>query len=622
MTAQRHVVTGLRAGQGYEVRVRAIAGLTRGPWASTESATGAPDTTPPGIPTGLAATGVVGGVALAWTNPADDDLKWIEVQESAAEFGTYTTIGQTGGTAFLRPGMVAGSSLWFRVRAVDASGNASGWTAAIEGTAGGIDADDLADGSIIAAKIADGAVEIAKFASGLRPVEIVGTLPASGNFAGRTVFLTSDGKIYRHQGSPAGAAGFTAVVPAADITGQIGTTQISDSAISTPKLAANAVTAAKIAASAVTAGKIAAGAVSATEIAAEAVRARHLFIGDRDNILFNPTFSQGLEDWTRVFGDVTAQTSGIPAGAPAPTALRMIRATTECSLTHSADFNTDTALSGGIPIRTGDELYAEAWVRCSVAGANDIFDLPIRTLAGDIVLAAKTVILGSATLAANTWTRVGFRFVATINGRGYLRLQNSVNSSTLWVTALVYRRRAAGELIVDGAITAAKLAAGEIITSSAQLGSAVVTNAKIGNLEVDTIKVANNAITTTSAGSWAGTHSTATWTTRVTLAAGDSFGGTLVILATITGTPTTYAEGQGENFTGGTVRILRMRVLRGGSVIGSWEGRDGILSITTTDTPAAQQHSYSLQVQVGGAVGGSGGAQVHAAAMAILQARK
>lgn len=117
---------------------------------------------------------------------------------------------------------------------------------------------------------------------------IVASLPGIGDplrFEGSVVFLTTDDKLYRFNGSA-----WVASVPATDITGQltdaqieaiaaakltgtITTTQIADDAISTPKLAAGAVTAAEIAAGAVVAEKIAADAVTAAKIEAGAVLA-------------------------------------------------------------------------------------------------------------------------------------------------------------------------------------------------------------------------------------------------------------------------------------------------------------------------------------------------------------
>jgi len=142
-------------------------------------------------------------------------------------------------------------------------------------------------GQIVAAQIQDSAINTAKFAAGLTPVEIVGTLPSSGNFAGRTVYLTTTGTLYRYDGS-----NFTSAVPTTDLTGQITTTQITDNAITSAKVTAGAVTAGKIASNAVTAGTIAAnavtagtiqaGAVSATEIASGAITTSKLFAGAVD----------------------------------------------------------------------------------------------------------------------------------------------------------------------------------------------------------------------------------------------------------------------------------------------------------------------------------------------------
>ena len=129
-------------------------------------------------------------------------------------------------------------------------------------------------GQIVSSQVQDAAINTAKFAAGLTPVEIVGTLPSSGNFAGRTVFLTTNGKLYRFDGSS-----FTASVPATDMTGQITTTQITDNAISSPKISAGAITAGKIDAGAVTAGTIAANAITAGTISAGAVNTAELAAG-------------------------------------------------------------------------------------------------------------------------------------------------------------------------------------------------------------------------------------------------------------------------------------------------------------------------------------------------------
>lgn len=115
--------------------------------------------------------------------------------------------------------------------------------------------------------------------------EILSSLPSSNLFQGRMVFLTTDNKLYRYNGSA-----WTTAVPAVDISGtiadaqiaalnasklagQITTTQIADDSISTPKIKALAIESGNIASGAVIAGKIGALAVNTAELAANAVTA-------------------------------------------------------------------------------------------------------------------------------------------------------------------------------------------------------------------------------------------------------------------------------------------------------------------------------------------------------------
>lgn len=117
--------------------------------------------------------------------------------------------------------------------------------------------------------LAPGAFDITHFASGLRPIQIVNSLPAmpDTNYPeGAHVFLTTDDKLYRSTG-----AGWTAAVPAVDITGTIVEAQIANDAVTSAKIAANAVTVTEIADDAVTSPKIIAGAVLAGKIASGAV---------------------------------------------------------------------------------------------------------------------------------------------------------------------------------------------------------------------------------------------------------------------------------------------------------------------------------------------------------------
>lgn len=138
-----------------------------------------------------------------------------------------------------------------------------------------------ADGSTWSAEVL--AADVAGLAAAaVESVAVLPTLPDADYAAGRIVFLTTDGKLYRNTDGST----WTAELAAVDITGQVTETQITDDAITTAKIAAdaitaneiaaNAVTATQIAANAVTANKILAGAVEAGKIAADAVTANEI----------------------------------------------------------------------------------------------------------------------------------------------------------------------------------------------------------------------------------------------------------------------------------------------------------------------------------------------------------
>lgn len=119
-----------------------------------------------------------------------------------------------------------------------------------------------------AQEVADGSITTAKFAQGIRPIEIVSTLPTTGNSEGRMVYLTTDDKIYRFTGTA-----FTASMPFGDLTGTIAANQIAANTVTAAMIQAGAIGANQIAANAISAEKIAAGAITADKIAATTITA-------------------------------------------------------------------------------------------------------------------------------------------------------------------------------------------------------------------------------------------------------------------------------------------------------------------------------------------------------------
>lgn len=185
--------------------------------------------------------------AGAWTRTTDADSGTLLV--------TNSYIFVTAGTANFSTG-------WIMTTPNPITIGSSNIVWALYSSLGSIPASSIT-GQLISSQIANAAITTAQFAANLTPVEIVGTLPVTGNFAGRTCFLTSDNKIYRYNGSA-----FIASVATTDLSGTVnGSTQITAGSITATQIAANTITAAKIAANTITAGQISAGAIGTTELA-------------------------------------------------------------------------------------------------------------------------------------------------------------------------------------------------------------------------------------------------------------------------------------------------------------------------------------------------------------------
>lgn len=209
-------------------------------------------------------------LVLAWDEDTLSDAAAVEfeVQVSATAAPVFSgVVGVASGSAIVSAGVVPATLYRARLKPQIDGAAWSDWKSASSGSQYLTDADF------------EGGVRQLFVDLGLSAPEIVGALPASGNFAGRLVYLTTDGKLYRHAGTPGDATGFTASVPAADIQGVIAGTQIADDAITTPKLAAGAVVADKVASGAIVADKIAAGAILTDKIAAGAITSALLSAG-------------------------------------------------------------------------------------------------------------------------------------------------------------------------------------------------------------------------------------------------------------------------------------------------------------------------------------------------------
>lgn len=130
-------------GVTYDVRIRAVNGYGATSAFLTGSVAATGKNTPPGDPSSLASATVPGGIKLTWTNPVDPDLNSIEIWEATTNDRSMAAkIAEISANFFTRTGPAGGTVLYYWIRAVDTTGNLSGFnpagaTSGVSGTVGG-----------------------------------------------------------------------------------------------------------------------------------------------------------------------------------------------------------------------------------------------------------------------------------------------------------------------------------------------------------------------------------------------------------------------------------------------------------------------------------------------------
>ncbi len=230
----------------YNVRVKAVNELAVSSSYLTSTPTAAVDTTAPSAPTSASATGVFAQINLSWINPAQKDFSHVDVYRSDTSNGTYTLIGNTDGTTFQDGNLGNAATKFYKLKAVDFTGNASAFSSEVTSTTTQIPTGSIADNAIGTAQIADDAITIDQIA----------------NDAVSTAQIVDD-----------------AVTNALIATNAVDQGSIAANAVTATEIATDAVTANKILAGSITAGKIAADAVTATKISVDDLSAINADLG-------------------------------------------------------------------------------------------------------------------------------------------------------------------------------------------------------------------------------------------------------------------------------------------------------------------------------------------------------
>jgi hypothetical protein len=480
-------------------------------------------------PSGLTATAGIKSIQLNWTNPADIGVEAVEVwRSSSSAFGAASKIGDAPpyATSYTDSNVASNTQYWYWIRIRDIAGNFSVYNPSNAGagattTTGQASTNDIQNAAITAAKLANLSIDsIFKFAAGITPVEIVAALPSVTTADnGRTAVLTTNGKLYRVV-----AGAWSPAVAAVDITGTITAGQIAAGAIDITKFAAGLTTVeilgslpgsgnfdgrivflttdkklyrysstagafirstdgADIVANSITAGQIAAGAIGATQIAANAISASKMFIGSTDNIVLDPYFND-LGYWNAWAGGVTS--SVIFPGGSWGTRPALI-ATSSGTGSYAGHYTKK------ISCTPGDQFYAACIG--GTGGQTATVQLVIEWMDATGGFVGSTTVQARGGVIGGPYDFSGV--VTAPSGAYYLDFffygDAPSGGNAISMSNPQLNRRASGQLIVDGAITAAKIGAGEVVAG--KLASGAVTAGTVAANAITAGTVASNAIT-------------------------------------------------------------------------------------------------------------------------------
>jgi predicted phage tail protein len=133
----------------YQGKVRAVnrAGISSAFSTVVEPSLEIEDTTPPEAPTGVTLDSGYGFMMLNWVNDVVSDLEFTEVYMADTNVQPAEPVAEVTGNSYFIPGVAAGETWYFWLRARDYSGNVSDVTAAVSGSSTALPTGDTVPGA-------------------------------------------------------------------------------------------------------------------------------------------------------------------------------------------------------------------------------------------------------------------------------------------------------------------------------------------------------------------------------------------------------------------------------------------------------------------------------------------
>ncbi|MCL2471323.1 MAG: hypothetical protein FWF25_06235, partial [Propionibacteriaceae bacterium] len=354
--------------------------------------------------------------------------------------------------------------------AITATQIATDAVTAVKIQAGAVATDKLAANAVTAAKIAAGTITATQIASG--------TITATQLAANA---VTAD------------------KINASAVTAD----KIAANAITAAKIAAGTITATQLAANSVTSTQIAANAVTAAKVAARAITADKIVIGSTANLVPDPNMDTLADSaltpaWALDAG-ITLVAKGGYNGSTGVTCAPNQTATKWAYFNGGQSTWTTRAKTVNVAAQPGEKYQFSCWAKASAVCTA----IPGSLNLVSVNLNDNTTATSTVNFPANlgtTWTLVtGVVSAATTLGTNMgivPRIGFNANiAQTITVSTPILRRMNEGELIVDGAITAVKIAASAITADKIAAGA--ITTAKLSATAIDGMTITGATIRTT-----------------------------------------------------------------------------------------------------------------------------
>ena len=377
-------------------------------------------------------TPAIGAIIFRWTSLAIPGERYeVYIDGTATPTTLVATVGDTMYTHKLSAGA---AGVYCRVKSIDPDGTTSAYSGATtQQTSLQNQTTDLADGAISQAKLATGLVPPAIYTGGSLP-----TLPDATNYpTGKILYWTNDSNLYKSLGSS-----WSKLIGANDVV-----------------------------ANSITAGQIATGAITADELAADSVYAKNLVIADYENLIQNANSELALPaglsypvDQANAAIEFRGACTTYNRGAHGRQIIGTASTTTYVDVTRPWPVRVGAAATPEAVV----EYHFVAWAKASAAVAAG-YGAAVRLVAlqSDGTTEVATDCHISAYNNTTTWAEISIDAQVTQTTTVFMKAQlvcrSDASARTAYFDDMLCRRKLAGNLLVEGTVTADAIA-GNMIT--------------------------------------------------------------------------------------------------------------------------------------------------------------